>query len=40
MKFKEVKTIQIYYKKVKRKKKHLHPENYEEFNYNIKVFVD
>ena len=28
----EVKTIQIYYKKVKVKKKYLHTENYEESN--------
>ena len=37
----EVKTILMYYKQVKVRKKHLqHTENYEEFYYNTKVFVD
>ena len=39
MKLNGSKDNTIYYKKVKVKKKHLHTENYEEFNYNIKLFV-
>ena len=36
----EVKTIQNITKSLKWSRKHLHSENYGEFNYNIKVFAD
>ena len=38
----EAKTVQVYYKQVnvKQEKKHLQTENYKEFYYIIKVFVN